>query len=149
MRLTKETLKRIIKQELNNVLYESKESMFMGGLLASMLGLVGLLNDYSKMRQAMFDQDEVTLSFDQGVPEDMQMLEDIKEEFRKAELDWYVTTRDDSRESTITIPIGDYAEIVRETNDDPLKLEDNNSMLWDRVQEMNLQYNSELGYKDK
>ena len=123
--------------------------MFMGGLLASMLGLVGLLNDYSKMRQAMFDQDEVTLSFDQRVPEDMQMLEDIKDEFRKAELDWYVTTRDDSLESTITIPIDDYAEIVRETNDDPLRLEDNNSMLWNKVQEMNLQYNSELGYKDR
>ena len=149
MRLTKETLRTIVKQELNNVLYESKESMFMGGLLAGMLGLVGLLNDYSKMRQAMFDQDEVTLSFDQRVPEDMQMLEDIKDEFRKAELDWYVTTRDDSLESTITIPIDDYAEIVRETNDDPLRLEDNNSMLWNKVQEMNLQYNSELGYKDR
>ena len=149
MRLTKETLRTIVKQELNNVLYESKESMFMGGLLAGMLGLVGLLYDYSKMRQAMFDQDEVTLSFDQRVPEDMQMLEDIKDEFRKAELDWYVTTRDDSLESTITIPIDDYAEIVRETNDDPLRLEDNNSMLWNKVQEMNLQYNSELGYKDR
>ena len=149
MKLTKETLKQIIKEELNNMLYESKDSAMMGGLLASMLGLVDLLNDYSKMRQAMFSQDEVTLSFDQRVPEDMKMLNDIKDEFSKAELDWYTTTRDDSRESTITIPIRDYAEIVRESNDDPLKLEDNNKMLWSRVQEMNLQYNSELGYKDK
>ena len=149
MKLTKETLKQIIKEELNNVLYESKESMFLGGLLASMLGVVNLLSDYSKMRQAMFSQDEVTLSFDQRVPEDMQMLEDMKDEFSKAEFNYYVTTRDDSRESTITIPIDDYAEIVRETNDDPLKLEDNNSMLWNRVQEMNMQYNSELGYKDR
>ncbi len=149
MRLTKETLKQIIKEELNNVLYESKESAFMGGLLASMLGLVDMLNDYSKMRQAMFSQDEVTLTFDQRVPEDMKMFNDIKEEYSKADLDWYMTTRDDSRETTLTIPIGDYAEIVRETNDDPLKLEDNNKMLWNRVQEINLQYNSELGYKGK
>ena len=149
MRLTKETLKQIIKEELNNVLYESKESAFMGGLLASMLGLVDMLNDYSKMRQAMFSQDEVTLTFDQRVPEDMNMFNDIKEEYSKADLDWYMTTRDDSRETTLTIPIGDYAEIVRETNDDPLKLEDNNKMLWNRVQEINLQYNSELGYKGK
>tara|TARA_R100000388_G_scaffold93445_3_gene78132 strand:- start:948 stop:1397 length:450 start_codon:yes stop_codon:yes gene_type:complete len=149
MRLTKEQLKQIIKEELNNVLYESKESAFMGGLLASMLGLVDMLNDYSKMRQAMFSQDEVTLTFDQRVPEDMKMFNDIKEEYRKADLDWYMTTRDDSRETTLTIPIGDYAEIVRETNDDPLKLEDNNKMLWNRVQQMNLQYNSELGYKGK
>ena len=149
MRLTKETLKQIIKEELNNVLYESKESAFMGGLLASMLGLVDMLNDYSKMLQAMFSQDEVTLTFDQRVPEDMKMFNDIKEEYSKADLDWYMTTRDDSRETTLTIPIGDYAEIVRETNDDPLKLEDNNKMLWNRVQEINLQYNSELGYKGK
>ena len=149
MRLTKEQLKQIIKEELNNVLYESKDSVFLGGLVASMLGVVDLLNDYSKMRQAMFEQDEVTLTFDQRLPEDMKMFEEIKDEYRKAELDWYMTTRDDSRESTITIPIDDYAEIVRETNDDPLKLEDNNSMLWNRVQEMNMQYNSELGYKDR
>ena len=149
MKITKEQLKQIIKEELNNVLYESKESAFMGGLLASMLGLVDMLNDYSKMRQAMFSQDEVTLTFDQRVPEDMKMFNDIKEEYRKADLDWYMTTRDDSRETTLTIPIGDYAEIVRETNDDPLKLEDSNKMLWNRVQEMNLQYNSELGYKGK
>ena len=149
MRLTKEQLKRIIKEELNNVLYESKDSVFLGGLLASMLGIVDLLNDYSKMRQAMFEQDEVTLTFDQRIPEDMKMFEEIKDEYRKAELDWYMTTRDDSRETTLTIPIRDYAKIVRETNDDPLKLEDNNEALWNRVQEINLQYNPELGYKDK
>jgi hypothetical protein len=149
MRLTKEQLKQIIKEELNNVLYESKDSVFLGGLVASMLGVVDLLNDYSKMRQAMFEQDEVTLTFDQRLPEDMKMFEEIKDEYRKAELDWYMTTRDDSRETTLTIPIRDYAKIVRETNDDPLKLEDNNEALWNRVQEINLQYNPELGYKDK
>ena len=149
MRLTKEQLKQIIKEELNNVLYESKDSVFLGGLLASMLGVVDLLNDYSKMRQAMFEQDEVTLTFDQRIPEDMKMFEEIKDEYRKAELDWYMTTRDDSRETTLTIPIRDYAKIVRETNDDPLKLEDNNEALWNRMQEINLQYNPELGYKDK
>jgi hypothetical protein len=149
MRLTKEQLKQIIKEELNNVLYESKDSVFLGGLVASMLGVVDLLNDYSKMRQAMFEQDEVTLTFDQRLPEDMKMFEEIKDEYRKAELDWYMTTRDDSQETTLTIPIRDYAKIVRETNDDPLKLEDNNEALWNRVQEINLQYNPELGYKDK
>lgn len=149
MRLTKEQLKQIIKEELNNVLYESKDSVFLGGLVASMLGIVDLLNDYSKMRQAMFEQDEVTLTFDQRLPEDMKMFEEIKDEYRKAELDWYMTTRDDSRETTLTIPIRDYAKIVRETNDDPLKLEDNNEALWNRVQEINLQYNPQLGYKDK
>ena len=147
MKITKETLKRIIKEELDALLNESQDSAMLGVMAASLIGMVGLLKDYSDMRAAQFSQDEVTLSFDQRVESDMQMLNDIKTEFSNAEYDYYTTTRDDSRETTITIPIKDYADIVRETNEDPLQLEDNNRMLWNRVQQMNLEYNPELGYK--
>ena len=147
MKLTKETLKQIIKEELNALLNESQDSAMLGVMAASLIGMVGLLKDYSDMRAAQFNQDEVTLSFDQRVPEDMQMLNDIKAEFSNAEYDYYTTTRDDSRETTLTIPIKDYADIVRETNEDPLQLKDNNQMLWNKVQQMNLEYNPELGYK--
>ena len=147
MKIRKETLKRIIKEELDALLNESQDSAMLGVMAASLIGMVGLLKDYSDMRAAQFSQDEVTLSFDQRVESDMQMLNDIKTEFSNAEYDYYTTTRDDSRETTITIPIKDYADIVRETNEDPLQLEDNNRMLWNRVQQMNLEYNPELGYK--
>ena len=112
-----------------------------------MLGMVGLLKDYSEMRAARFSQDEVELSFDQRVESDMQMLNDIKAEFSAAEYDYYTTTRDDSRETTLNIPLKDYADIVRETNEDPLQLEEKNQMMWNRVQQINLEYNPELGYK--
>ena len=147
MKIRKETLKRIIKEELQALLYESQDSAMMGIMAASMLGMVGLLKDYSEMRAARFSQDEVELSFDQRVESDMQMFNDIKAEFSAAEYDYYTTTRDDSRETTLNIPLKDYADIVRETSEDPLQLENKNQMLWNRVQQINLEYNPELGYK--
>ena len=53
----------------------------------------------------------------------------------------------DSRETTLNIPLRDYADIVRETNEDPLQLEEKNQKMWNQVQQINLQYNQELGYK--
>ena len=147
MKITKETLKRIIKEELNDVLNESQDGAMMGLMAASMLTMVGLLKDYSEMRAARFSQDEVELSFDQRIESDMQMLNDIKAEFSAAEYDYYTTTRDDSRETTLNIPLRDYADIVRETNEDPLQLEEKNQKMWNQVQQINLQYNQELGYK--
>ena len=144
MKIRKETLKRIIKEELQALLGESQDSAMMGIMAASM---VGLLKVYSEMREARFSQDEVELSFDQRVESDMQMLNDIKAEFSAAEYDYYTTTRDDSRETTLNIPLKDYADIVRETSEDPLQLEEKNQMLWNRVQQINLEYNPELGYK--
>jgi hypothetical protein len=85
MKITKETLKRIIKEELDDMLNESQDSAMMGIMAASMLTVVGLLKDYSEMRAARFSQDEVELSFDQRIESDMQMLNDIKAEFSAAD----------------------------------------------------------------
>ena len=59
MKITKETLKRIIKEELEDLLNESQDSAMMGIMAASLIGMVGLLKDYSEMRAARFSQDEV------------------------------------------------------------------------------------------
>tara|TARA_R100001015_G_C4635130_1_gene203602 strand:- start:9512 stop:9964 length:453 start_codon:yes stop_codon:yes gene_type:complete len=149
MKINKKTLKKIIKQELNNYLNESKDSVMLGAMAASMFGLVKVLKEYNRLYPVDFNEDEVIMTFDKRDKTSMEMLQEIKPELNSIDSDYYTTSQDDSFKVTINIPIADYAKIVQQTNEDPLRLEDKNEPLWNKVQQIDLEYNPELGYKSK